>query len=177
MTTEPITDTTDKTERPVRDDFCPQCGSDDLEGDFVSSGGDSAIQKMYCRNCYETWENHYSFDRMDFPGTGEVVHVETEIAKQLKDEIENLKAERSRRESDSEGREPAKIRIENGDEWDSTEIDACDIDKCPYCGGTDIDEDQRGRIFEDSGYFDYKCCGCKATWTLAGTIDRVILDK
>ncbi len=178
MTTENITDTTDKTKRPVRDDFCPQCGSDDLEGDFVSSGGDSAIQEMYCRNCYETWENHYSFDGMSFPVTNEVVYVESETERRLAAEIERLGTELSiarRRASDDSA--PAKISVENGSDDDPCEIDADDIDKCPYCGTANVDRDgYEERIFEDSGYFPRKCYECKGTWTLAGTIDRVILD-
>ena len=93
MTTETIKDTTAKPERQVRDDVCPRCGSDDLDGDFVSSGGDSAIQEMFCPNCSETWENHYSFDRMDFPVTDKIVYVETETERQRRSEIENLKSE------------------------------------------------------------------------------------
>jgi hypothetical protein len=72
------------------------------------------------------------------------------------------------------GKEPVKIRIENGDKSYPTEID--EIDRCPYCCSVDIDEDERGKIFEDSGYFGYKCYECKGTWTIAGTIDRIILD-
>ncbi len=41
-----------------------------------------------------------------------------------------------------------------------------------------MDEDRHGetRILDESGYFVYTCYECKRELTLAGTIDRVILD-
>lgn len=165
----------------VRDDICPRCGSDDLDGDFVSRGGDSAVQEMYCRNCDETWENHYSFDRMDFPVTGAIVHVQTEMEKTLKAEIKRLEAElaaaKGHLQRVRQGIEPAAIERYDSEGRLMTAMNDFEIDQCPYCGTRSIDEDERGEIFDESGYFRYKCYGCKRTWTLAGTIDRVIEDE
>ena len=163
-------------DQQLRDDYCPRCGSDDLEGDFVSSGGDSAIQDMSCRNCSASWENHYSFDGMSFEATNEVVYVETETEKKLNAEIERLRDELSQVSQGSQAGRSGRLEVENrGSDLDPKEVE--DIDRCPSCGSWNIQEDpQRGaRVLDGSAYFDYWCHDCNREWTLAGVITRVIL--
>lgn len=49
----PVEDMTDST--------CPRCGSDEVDGGFVETGGGSAVQTLSCNACDECWKNVYDF--------------------------------------------------------------------------------------------------------------------
>jgi hypothetical protein len=36
---------------------CPECGSDEIEGDSFVSGGGEASQEMWCLDCDASWED------------------------------------------------------------------------------------------------------------------------
>jgi hypothetical protein len=39
---------------------CPFCGSDEVEGDSINTGGGEATQEMACNDCNATWLDHYT---------------------------------------------------------------------------------------------------------------------
>ncbi len=53
-----------------RQNRCPKCGSDQIEGDSVEIMPGSARQDVSCLECDSTWCEFYKMDHMSFYGNG-----------------------------------------------------------------------------------------------------------
>ena len=45
----------------ITDGVCPKCGSDEIAGEFVETGGGIAVQEISCGVCDCRWKNVYDF--------------------------------------------------------------------------------------------------------------------
>ena len=55
----------------ITDDTCPRCGSDQVEGDCVETGENTAQQGMSCLGCNARWTNVYDFVAVYFDDVDE----------------------------------------------------------------------------------------------------------
>lgn len=53
-----------KTQAEYRESFahCPQCDSDEIEGDSFDCTGDAVTQEVTCLKCGAEWEDVYTLD-------------------------------------------------------------------------------------------------------------------
>ncbi len=51
-----------------RETFCPSCGSKEIEGSSVTTGGGGASQEMGCNSCELEWMDHYTIETITVDG-------------------------------------------------------------------------------------------------------------